>query len=183
MAYKDLNSVKEEIKKYVSLKELLKERGLIRGILPEEQFSCPFHGADLKKSARYYEESDTCHCFTCHKSWDIFSYIQQRDNASFKQTLNYLLKTYRIDISKLPDAISTGTRLKKQDKKNYDNKKLFLYKIKDYIRGFQGKIPDEKYIRLVYAYMVIKYTYEDEEEFIENALKLKRAVEKIIKEI
>lgn len=183
MAYKDLGAVKEEIKKHVTLKHILTESGDIRGFLPEEQFSCTFHGADFKKSARYYEESDTCHCFTCHKSWDLYSYLQQKENLNFKQVLNYLIKTYRIDISKLPDAISSSTRLSKQQNKGYDNKKLFLYKIKDYIRGFQGKISNDKYIRLVYAYAVIKYNFQDEQEFLENALKLKRAVEKINKEI
>jgi len=183
MGYKDLKAVKEEIKKHVSLKDILIESGKINGILPEEQFSCTFHGADFKKSARYYEESDTCHCFTCHKSWDLYSYLQQRDTLTFKQTLNYLLKTYRIDISKLPDAISTNTNLRKQNKQGYDNKKLFLFKVKDMISSFENKIPAEKYIRLVYAYMVIKYSFKEENEFLENALKLKRAVEKISKEI
>lgn len=183
MAYKELKAVKEEIKKHVTLKDLLIESGKIRGILPEEQFSCTFHGADLQKSARYYEETDTCHCFTCHKSWDIYSYLQQRDNLNFKQTLTYLLKTYRIDISKLPDAISTNTNLRKQNKQKFDNKKLFLFKVKDMISSFEGRIPAEKYTRLVYAYMVIKYSFKEEDEFLENALKLKRAVEKINKEI
>ena len=62
---KDLDSIKDIIKAHVKLGDLLKQDHHIYGGQNEEQFSCPFHGADKKKSSRYYAETDSAYCWVC----------------------------------------------------------------------------------------------------------------------
>lgn len=39
--------------------------------------SCPFHGADVRKSGFIYVDTNTFHCFTCNQSWDQISFWAQ----------------------------------------------------------------------------------------------------------
>lgn len=71
----------EEIKKQVSMQEVLSRYGIKVG--RNHMASCPFHGADKHPSMRVYE--DGFHCFTCGAHGDIFTFVMQRDNLSFKQ--------------------------------------------------------------------------------------------------
>jgi|SRR5688572_7968383 hypothetical protein len=62
----------------------------------EEQFSCPFHGADNKPSARVYpgREGNPSHawCFVCQESgWDAIGLWRKFNNLTFGQAL------YRIE--------------------------------------------------------------------------------------
>jgi hypothetical protein len=46
----------------------------------EEQISCPFHGADVKPSARVYPAGASrsgLYCWVCQKRWDIFGIWKQ----------------------------------------------------------------------------------------------------------
>jgi hypothetical protein len=64
------------VKARVSAPEVLRHNGinLKYGGAREEQISCPFHGADVKPSARVYpgDAQGPSHvwCYTCQKRWD-----------------------------------------------------------------------------------------------------------------
>lgn len=180
---KDLSSLKEHIKKYITLGDLLRNEGKLLHTLDEEQIHCPFHGADNKRSARYYKSTDYIYCWKCKQIWDIFSYIQQSKGISLRETINSLVQTYHIDISSVPEQMDvlihgvTGAQ-----KVEVDHKKLFLMQVYDYLLGVRDKIDLEKFKKLAFSYMLLKYSITDE-KFIEASGKFNEALVRITKEI
>ena len=67
-----------------------------------EQIHCPFHGADINKSARVYPETDTVYCFTCDKKWNVINFVQEQEELTFVETLRFIRKHWDIAIS-MPD--------------------------------------------------------------------------------
>ncbi|MBD3261053.1 MAG: hypothetical protein GF334_05125 [Candidatus Altiarchaeales archaeon] len=172
---KDSESLKKLILEHVTLKDILKDEGKILGEISEEQFSCSFHGADRKKSARYYEETDSSYCWTCKKKWDLFAHIGQREALSFSETLRYLIKKYRIDTSKLPDIQGTHQRQKERKAVKIDERKILVAKIEKALQMVRDDIDFEKYKKFVLAYMYLKYI-TPEEKFAEEAQKMRTAM-------
>jgi len=173
---KDLSSLIEHIKNNVSLRDMLVAKNRIRGGLSEEQFSCPFHGADRKKSARYYKHTDTAYCWVCKEKWDVISYTQKDEEMSFAQAINYLIREYRIDISKLPDAPEAeAERIKAKDVIKIDARKLSVEKLSQAIQAVREEIPAATYDKFVYTYMMLKYVVPDE-KFQETYNKFKEAM-------
>lgn len=174
---KDLRALKEHILNHVTLQDLLVSEGLLRGVDEQEQISCPFHGVDVKKSARFYAQSDSFYCWVCRKSWDLFSYVSDRNVFSFKEALSHLVSVYRIDISSVPeitDALESD-RIKTQPKLAVDERKRYLMQLQAMLLRLRGKIENNKYAALVYSYMVMKFITPNE-KFIENAEKMNGAL-------
>jgi DNA primase len=67
-----------------------------------EQIHCPFHGADINKSARVYPETDTVYCFTCDKKWNVISFVQEQEELTFVEALRFIRTHWNITIS-MPD--------------------------------------------------------------------------------
>lgn len=180
---KDLEKLKEHIKKYVTLGILLRNDNRITYDLDEEQIHCPFHGVDNKKSARYYKSSDTAYCWVCKKVWDIFSYTSQKRGFSLKDAINHLVEEYKIDISSVPEQMDVFVRdIAGHQKVVIDREKVFLIQLHDYINSMRNKIELDKYKKLVFSYMLIKYSVP-EEKFVESCNKMNEALTKITKEI
>ena len=179
---KDLNSLKDRIKEYVTLGDILKAKRIISGTLSEEQFSCRFHGVDRKKSARYYRDTDSTYCWVCKEKLDLFSYVAKAENMSFMEVLDYLVKSYEIKTADLPDAISEGThkRLREHKAVKYSNRKLYTEKMRQAINVLKDEVPPEKYQRMVLAFMFLKYMTPDE-KFDTSAHSLKDAILRLIK--
>jgi DNA primase len=173
---KDLDKLKEKIAEYIDLATVLKEDGIVFSDMSEEQVRCPFHGPDNKKSSRFYKSTDSIYCWTCKKSWNLFSYLTQRDGVSFREVLEGLVKKYRVDVSSVPDAIE-GAKQKRLKSKlvKYDTKKLYLEKLQNIVTEIRNEIPQEKYVRLVFAFMLLKYSTEDD-KFEESVIKIRDAV-------
>lgn len=70
----------EEIKQAHSMRSIV-DRYSIK-VNRQGMCSCPFHGADRKPSMKIYK--DSYYCFTCQRTGDIFSFIQEMDNCDFK---------------------------------------------------------------------------------------------------
>ncbi len=181
---KDFQSLKDHIKKYVSLGEMLRSEGKITLEIEEEQISCPFHGVDNKKSARYYRETDTFYCWVCRKVWDVFSYVQQKDGYSIKEVINTLIRDHHIDISSVPEQMDVFIQGITGPEKPVlvDRKNIFLGQVKDYIYKLRDRIDLEKYKRLVHSYMLLKYMITDD-KFVEASNKMNGALTRITKEI
>lgn len=163
------------INEKVKLGEILRQEGIITYQLNEEQYSCKFHGNDIKKSARYYKDTDTAYCWVCKEIWDTFSYIKKKKGLSFSETIKYFIDTYKLNISilnkkdiSLPDY-----------KKNFsiNNKKIKIEKLKATIKDLKNKIDWDRYIKVVYLYMLLKYAVS-EDKFEDNYKKL---IDKMIK--
>lgn len=180
---KDIESIKNLIKEHISLGELLKIDGRITNLLEEEQFSCPFHGVDRKKSSRYYRATDTAYCWVCKEKWDAISYIQKKEGTGYTETLNRILKEYQIDISALPEA--TEEHVKKLQEKTVpkvDNRKLALESIYQAIVIVRDEIDPNIYHKFVYAYMILKYVIPDE-KFSEQFAIVKNGIKKVFEKL
>lgn len=178
---KDITAVKAVIGQNITLGAVLgADRGLsLSG--SETQLSCPFHGKDIQKSARYYSATDSMYCWVCKRSWDLYGYISQREDLSFYRTIDFIVDKYHIDISKVPDLWSgegeTAPHFVK-NKVEIDNKKLVTEKIKMHLVTLRDKIDPEKYARIVFAFMLLKHNTEDD-VFMANSNKLANLIVKM----
>jgi len=180
---KDIESLKKLIKQHVSLGELLKIDGRITNSQEEEQFGCNFHGVDRKKSARYYRVTDTAYCWVCKEKWDAISYLQKKEGMGFGETINYIIKTYNVDVSVLPEATEEHVRkIQQRIEPKVDNKKLALEKISQAITVVRNDVEFPTYAKMVYAFMVLKYAVP-EEEFLEQCTKLKNGMLRVFERL
>jgi hypothetical protein len=183
---KDLQDIKDLIKENVSLGDMFKTDGFITGLLEEEQLSCPFHGADRKKSARYYRETDTSYCWVCKEKLDVISYIQKKEGFSFNDAIKYLIKTYRIDISRLPEVSENNIKkIKERTIPKRDNRKYNLDKIKQAIMLTKDDIKYETFLKFIYLYMMLKYVVPEDkfdEQYETMRSGMKRVFDKIKKD-
>lgn len=159
---KEIEALKSRILEHVTLGHLLAVDGKITGSMSEEQFSCVFHGRDLKKSARYYRDTDSSYCWTCKQRWDLFSYLQQKEAMSFWQVIDYLVKTYSVPIKDLPDSLEEAQRKRVEAPKvKVSNTGVALGTIATAIPMLRGEIPDERYEKVVFAFMLLKHATEE----------------------
>jgi len=179
---KDLEALKARIAEYVTLGDLLESDGKITGSLSEEQYSCTFHGEDRKKSARYYRETDSCYCWTCKRRWDIYSYLQQKEAMTFFQVLDYLVKTYAIKTKDLPDAVEEAQKKRVEAPRvKISNSKLAVETLSAAILKLRGEIPDERYEKIVFAFMLLKHA-TSEENLVQGSESLRQGILKVIRE-
>jgi hypothetical protein len=179
---KDIVALKSRVAEYIKLGDLLAADDKITGSLSEEQYSCTFHGRDLKKSARYYRDTDSSYCWTCKRRWDIYSYLEQKEAMTFWQAVDYLVKRYNIPTKDLPDAFEESHRKRVEAPKvKVSGGKLALEKIAVAIPMLRGEIPDEKYEMMVFAFMILKHATE-ESKLAEGAEMLTKGILKIVEE-
>lgn len=91
----------------------------------EEQFSCPFHGADKKPSARVYPEAEGspshAWCFVCQESgWDAIGLWKKFNGISFGQALHRLEREFDLQLPEMPKGLLQPPRVieKKEAFKN-----------------------------------------------------------------
>lgn len=80
---------KEDIKDTYSMREIVERYGFH----PNRSgfISCPFH---KEKTASMKIYKDSYYCFGCGKNGDIFSFVQDMDNLTFKEAFQSLGGTY-----------------------------------------------------------------------------------------
>lgn len=84
-----------------------------------EQIHCPFHGADINKSARVYPETDSVYCFTCSKNWDVIRFVQDQEELTFVETCRFIRAKWDIAIS-MPDYEASLYSMRKKPLQNKD---------------------------------------------------------------
>lgn len=92
-----LNDLKIQIKNTVDLRDYLENDGirLKRSSGQNWVGLCPFHN-EKTPSFTVNESYQNYHCFGCGKHGDIFSYIQETEAVSWKDSVIYLAKEYNI---------------------------------------------------------------------------------------
>jgi len=75
----------DRLKNEISIENVLSSFGINTSINPTE---CLFHGSKGGKCFGFNRE--VAHCFHCDDSWNIFSFVKQAKNCSFKEALEYL---------------------------------------------------------------------------------------------
>ena len=98
---------------------------------------------------------------------------------TFPQALNHLIKTYRIDTSKLPDAPEAEVmKIRSREVTKIDPRRFSLEKMSQAIQTVRDEIADDTYAKFVYTYMMLKYVVPDE-KFKEMYDKFRGAVLKV----
>lgn len=147
----------------------------------EQQLSCLFHGPDNKPSARYYPNTDSLYCWKCQKKWDVFRYLWEMKGYDFFNSVEHLIKKFRIDISKVPnveDKIKDkGVPFNRAEVK-INNKASVLSALERKILQLKGKISFNRYNRMVFGFVLIKASV-----FNENFVKDCELLLKDMKEI
>jgi DNA primase len=81
----------DEIKQQYSMSDILMRYGIkSNGI--KKNISCPFHGKDKNPSMQIFQ--DGYNCYSCGRNGDIFKFVQEMENCSFKDAFLSLGGTY-----------------------------------------------------------------------------------------
>jgi len=175
---KDPIKLRELIVEKVDLAEVMVSYGVHFQFDPrgatEVQFKCPFHGKDTKPSARLYNRTKSCFCWVCRKSWDVVSFIMEKEELFFKQALLYLINRYRVDTSSIPDVPQLEL---KDDTITPEDKKVLFHRIHANLLELRKKIPFEKYKALCSVFFMAKYQDYQKVDVTGN---LKKIEEKIV---
>lgn len=83
------SEISEEIKRNLPMPELMAQYGVKIG--RNGMCSCPWH-TDKRPSMKVYK--DGAKCFSCNWSGDIFSFVMQAENCSFKDAFRRLGGSY-----------------------------------------------------------------------------------------
>ena len=81
---------REEIKQHYSMRDIVEQYGF--KVNRAGFISSPFHTGDRSPSMKIYK--DSYYCFGCGESGDIFSFIGDMDNLTFKEVFVMLGGTY-----------------------------------------------------------------------------------------
>lgn len=105
----------ETINQKVTAHDVLRRGGVVLQSEGEEQFSCPFHGADNKPSARVYPENargrSHAWCFVCQERWDVISLWKKFNPAegkTFSRVLREIEQAFGIVTPEMPSEASLG---------------------------------------------------------------------------
>jgi len=139
----------------------------------EAQLRCPFHGKDNKPSARYYRETQLFYCWVCQKTWDVISFIRDKEQLHFVGALQFLIEKYKIDTS----SISDDPEIVLPETKPVSESDIYVIYLKNKVQALKGKLPFEKYRIICYAYYMLCY-----DQFLGTDIldKAKRLEEKLI---
>lgn len=97
--------VREQIKSRLSITDVA---GLYMDLKPAGKnlkALCPFH-TEKNPSFIVWPETGTFRCFSCNKGGDIFTLVQEMENLSFPEAMNFLIEKFHIPVEK------TGQRKK-----------------------------------------------------------------------
>ncbi|MCK5058913.1 MAG: DNA primase [Candidatus Aminicenantes bacterium] len=95
--------VKDQVKRSVSITEVAR---LYVDLKPAGKYFkalCPFH---TEKTPSFFvmPDKDSFSCYGCNKFGDIFTLVQEMENLSFPEALNFLIDKFNIPIDKRKDS-------------------------------------------------------------------------------
>jgi hypothetical protein len=141
----------------------------------EAQFKCPFHGKDNKPSARFYRDTQSCWCWVCQKSWDVVSFVMDKEQMYFKQAINFLVEKYKLDTS----SISEDPELKFPTVVGVPEINTDMICLRRKIREFKGKLSFEKYKIICFAFYLITFHHRMGKNIVEDMEKLRTKLDLI----
>lgn len=176
---KDVLKLKELVVKNLDMAKVMLDYKVKFSLNPlrvnEAQFKCPFHGKDNKPSARFYKNTQSCWCWVCRKSWDVVSFVMDKEQMYFKQAINFLIEKYKIDTSSVSDdpeiKIPTVMAIPEID--------TDLICLRRRIRDFKGKLSFEKYKIICYALYLINFHHHMGKDIAEDMGKLRTKLDMI----
>jgi DNA primase len=104
----------EEIKRQYSMSDILMRYG-IRSNGTRKNISCPFHGEDKNPSMQIFQ--DGYNCYSCGRNGDIFKFVQEMENCSFKDAFLSLGGTYENTKEDFSAKVRLETAKREQQKR------------------------------------------------------------------
>lgn len=176
---KDPEMVRDVVLKEVDMAQLMVDYGVSftfdPSIADEVQFRCPFHGKDNKPSARYYSETKSCFCWYCKKRWDAISFVRDKENLSYGDAVNHLVRKYRVDLSGIPEKPT----LNMKQKEVVSGFNVQIRYIRQRLRANRGKFPFEKYRSLVGALFMAVYEQNEGNDVLPLLLKIEKKINQL----
>lgn len=100
-----------------------------------QQVSCPFHGQDIKPSARLYHDTNKMYCYVCNKVWDIIGVSKTFLESDATMAIQYLVKEFSLAV---PESIED---IPKQEpvRSSYDDYQELAATIKTVVKEPRGR--------------------------------------------
>lgn len=111
---KDINEFKEELKQKTDIVSVISR------YMPLEKKGktywglCPFHG-EKTPSFAVNEQEQYFHCFGCHESGDVFTFVQKKENCSFHESIKILADWAGLKIPEFDSAVNEEKIKRKRD--------------------------------------------------------------------
>jgi CHC2 zinc finger len=108
----------EVIHQRITAHDILRHGGVELRTDGEEQFSCPFHGADNTPSARVYPEGARSRshawCFVCQERWDVIALWKKfnpgADDKTFSRVVKELEQAFNITTPEMPTEATLSAK-------------------------------------------------------------------------
>src|ERR1700704_3630934 len=104
-----MTSIIEAIKAKIDIVEEISQVAHLQKAGKSYKGLCPFHN-ERTPSFYVFAESQTWHCFGCHESGDIFSFVQKQQNLEFREALSYLAEKAGVALDDQATSISEEDR-------------------------------------------------------------------------
>ena len=168
---KDPALIKELINENVTLADVMMDYGVKFLYSPkyadEVQFHCAFHGKDTKPSARLYNTTNSCYCWVCRKSWDVVSFIMEKESLAYSKALQFIISKYRIDTSSIPDQLTL-----KFNPVTVSENEIQIKLLKKQVLSLKGKLSLDKYRAIIAAYYMTLVAKEHGADISESTHKI-----------
>jgi DNA primase len=178
---KDTVKVKELILQTVDLSAVLLQYKVQFVFDPtkasEAQMHCPFHGTDRKPSARYYRATQSIFCWKCHKSWDVISFIMEKEGFNFGEALRYIVSRFNIDVSLIPDDPEM-----KEEKTRVSEASVKFLSVESSLHDLRGKLQFERFRALCTALTMARYAETCGESIEATVAKIEEKLHKVEQE-
>lgn len=167
----------EDIKNRVSIQDVMIKYGLYP-VGGKTKYRCPFHGEDKNPSASITR--GRFHCFTCGKSWDVISFVQEMEQQkSIGKAIRMVDSMFNLGLYKplTEEELKKKREREKQlkrEKQKKENLERFEKKVLSEIAAKMRSLE-----KVCYRYKINKQTYEnyphcDRNPFFKSFLELKR---------
>jgi len=143
----------------------------------EAQLHCPFHGVDRKPSARYYRATQSMFCWKCAKSWNVISFIMDKEGFNYGEALRYIVSRFGIDLSVIPDEPEM-----KQERVQTSESSVKLLAIENMLHGLRGKLRFEKFRALCTALTMARFADSQNSDVSEMLTKIEEKFQKVEQE-
>ncbi|MBN1196460.1 MAG: DNA primase [Candidatus Aminicenantes bacterium] len=90
---------KEQIKRSLSIIDVASLYVQLKPSGKNFKALCPFH-SEKTPSFSVMPERNIFHCFGCHKSGDIFTLVQEMENLSFPEAMDFLIERFNLPVER-----------------------------------------------------------------------------------
>ncbi len=94
----------EEIRERIDLVDIISQDVALRKSGRNLVGPCPFHAEKTPGAFNVHPERQIWKCFSCQEGGDVFSYVQKRDNLSFREALEWLARKAGVTLERTEQA-------------------------------------------------------------------------------